>query len=546
MQILKKEILLDKAGTLKRFITEIERNKITHLKIAGFLNSEDFNVLGEMCSCVGEYDEEDYFTIDMDESPLLKVLDLGECVLTDNPYLGEFTFHSKLEKFVCPKNLVGTSDAEVFEDSVFLKTVVVPETFKEFGSCTFAYCKSLEEINFPNTLERIGSFAFCQCNALKHFKIPANVSIIECAAFCGCFNIEEFELEESNPHFSVAEGVLFNKDKTKLVAFPCGYKKKHYSIPEGVQIIGEGAFLDALIETITFPASLQIIEGWAFRFCENLKSIDIPDSVTEIGELAFEFCTELEKVKLPNKLTILKRQTFGGGKKLKEIDIPSSVKIIEEYSLGWSKSLETIHLHDGLEVLDDLRNCKTLKNILIPKTVKEIASGIFRGSCFMTEIRLDENNPYFCILEGALCSKDKTKLIAIPPSNEKSTFVIPNEVQEIADFVFEGFENLEKIIFPDSLQVIGHRVFEGCTSLKSLSFPASLRSIDFRTFDNCKKLEVIEIYAQTPPKIINPSSPGWRFMDDSEMVTLYVPKESLKEYKKAFGWKDIKKIEILP
>lgn len=544
MELLKKEIHLEKAGTLKDFITENEKSSVSHLKISGFLNSKDFNVLDYLCTSEGEFDEDDNYTINFDEPPFLTVLDLGESSLTDKPYLGEFTFYSKLERFICPNNLVGTSDLEVFENSSFLKTVVIPSTFKEFGYGTFMNCKSLAEINFPDKLERIGSFSFCNCTSLSKVKIPANVSIIESAAFGGCHNLEKFEIEESNTHFSIVDGVLFNKDKTKLIAFPCGFKRKHYSVPEGVKIIGDGSFLDSQIESVTFPISLEIINGWAFRFCSKLKSIDIPDFVTEIGELAFEFCSGLEKVKLPNKLTILKRQAFGGGENLKVIDIPCSVKIIENTSLGWSHSLETIHLHDGLEILNDLTGCETLKSVVIPKTVKEIASGIFRKSVYISEIKLDKENPYFCTLEGSLFSKDKTKLIAIP-YNEKNTFIIPCGVIKIEDFVFEGFEKLENIVFPESLQVIGHRAFEGCISLKKVSFPKSLISIDFRSFDDCEKLEVVEIYVQTPPEITNPSADCWKFFGDAKNVTLYVPEESLIEYKKAFGWQDIKNIKKL-
>lgn len=544
MKFLKKEIHIAQAGTLKNNITAIEKKSVTHLKISGFLNSKDFDVLSEMCSSDVEFDDIDNHTINFNEPPFLTVLDLGECFLIEIPYLGEFTYYSKLKKFVCPKNLEGTCELEVFQNSVLLKTVVIAETFKEFGFGTFINCENLEEINFPARLERIGGFSFCNCFSLRIVKIPANVSIIEGAAFGGCKNLEEFEIEVSNPNFSVIDGVLFNKDQTKLIAFPCGFKSKHYSVPEGVKIIGDGSFLGSHIESISFPLSLKIIEGWAFRFSENLKSIEIPDSVTEIGKLAFEFCTGLENVKLPNRLTVLKQQTFSGTKNLKEIDIPGSVKEIESASLGWSNSLETIHLHDGLEILNDLTQCKSLKNVLIPKTVKEIASGIFRESHYINEIKLDKENPYFCTFEGSLYNKEKTQLIAVP-NNQRKSFKIPDGVRIIKDFVFNGFEKLEQIEFPSSIEVIEHRVFEGCVSLKEISFPKSLISIDFRAFDGCENLESIKIYAQKPPVITNPSADCWKFFGYAINVKLFVPEESLYEYKNVFGWRDIKNIEIL-
>jgi hypothetical protein len=541
-----KIIYIEQAGTLKDFISETEKMNITHLKISGFLNSKDFDVLDDMCTSDGEFDDEDNRTTYMDEPPFLTSLDLGECTLIDKPYLGEFTYYSKLERFVCPKNLEGTSNVEVFESSIFLKTVVIPETFKEFGDCTFMNCERLEEINFPDKLKRIGSFSFCNCASLKTIKIPANVSIIESAAFSGCFNFEKFEIEESNTYFSVLDGVLFNKDKTKLIAFPCGYKSKHYSVPEGVKIIGEGSFLASKIESITFPTSLEIIEGWVFHFCSNLKLIEIPNSVTEIGELAFELCSNIEKVKLSNKLTVRKRQTFSGCEKLKELYVPASVKSIEETALGWSYNLENLVLNNGLkEIKDDFKRTK-IKKLFIPKTVKKIQSGlaIFGYSNFRNiEYEVSKENPNFCAIKGSLYNKNKTRLIAIFLTNKKQ-FIVSDGVQIIEDFVFADLD-LEKIVLPNTLTTIKHRCFEDCTNLRKMRLPISLEYIDFRAFDNCINLNVIEIYAIKPPEITKPLADCWKFAGDAKNLTLYVPKESINKYKKAFGWKDIKHIKTL-
>lgn len=541
-----KIIHIEQAGTLKNFVSETEKMNITHLKISGFLNSKDFDVLDDMCTSDGEFDDDDNRTTYMDEPPFLTSLDLGECILIDKPYLGEFTYYSKLERFVCPKNLEGTSDVEVFENSIFLKTVVIPETFKEFGYGTFMNCESIEEINFPDKLERIGSFSFCNCTALRKVKIPAKVSIIESAAFGGCCKLENFQIDESNSHFSVVNGVLFNKDKTKLIAFPCGFKSKHYSVPEGVKIIGDGSFLDSQIESITFPSSLEIIEGWAFRFCKNLMTINIPDSVTEIGELAFEFCSNIEKVKLSNKLTVLKRQTFSGCEKLKDLYVPASVKLIEETALGWTYNLENLFLNNGLEEIKDDFKFTKLKKLFIPKTVKKIQSGLAilgRSEFHKIEYDVSNENPHFCVINGSLYNKNKTRLIAVFPTDTKQ-FIVPDGVQIIEDFVFADLD-LEKIDLPNTLTTIKHRCFEDCTNLRKISLPISLEHIDFRAFDNCISLDVIEIYAIKPPEITNPSADCWKFVGEAKNLTLYVPKESLNEYKKAFGWKDIKNIKIL-
>ncbi|WOC50815.1 hypothetical protein BPO_0168 [Bergeyella porcorum] len=90
---------------MKNLISEAEKMSITHLKLSGFLNSKDFDVLDDMCTSDVEIDYEDNHTICMEEPPFLISLDLGESTLIDKPFLSEFTYYPKLERFVCPKNL---------------------------------------------------------------------------------------------------------------------------------------------------------------------------------------------------------------------------------------------------------------------------------------------------------------------------------------------------------------------------------------------------------------------------------------------------------
>lgn len=301
----RKEIHLTEAGTLKKHITEKEKYSVTHLKISGYINNKDFDMLDDMCTSWGSFDDDDNYIMDENEPPFLKVLDLGESIIKGEPVLPDFTYYSKLEEIILPKNLENTGK-EVFCDSVFLTKVVLPDTLKEIGYRTFAVCEKLKNINLPEKLEYIADSAFSYCEKLKTIKIPANVNQITGSAFAHCDNLEKFELDKQNTYFSIVDGVLFNKDKTKIISFPCGSKNKKYIVPNGVKIIEYGSFSGSKIETITFPSSLTTIESMAFSGCHNLQILDIPDSVTEIGEFAFIYCDNIKKIRLPNKLKVKK------------------------------------------------------------------------------------------------------------------------------------------------------------------------------------------------------------------------------------------------
>ena len=53
---------------------------------------------------------------------------------------------------------------------------------------------------------------------------------------------------------------------------------------------------------INVANSIKYIDHYAFRSCENLKSITIPNSVKIIGDSAFEFCNNLIQAELPKNI----------------------------------------------------------------------------------------------------------------------------------------------------------------------------------------------------------------------------------------------------
>ncbi|MGN1329667.1 MAG: leucine-rich repeat protein [Eubacterium sp.] len=80
--------------------------------------------------------------------------------------------------------------------------------------------------------------------------------IDEFLAFRECYNLESIDVSQNNVKYASSNGVLFNKKKTKLLAYPSGKTSKAYTVPKTVKAIGV-----------------------AFSGCNNLKSIKIPKSV---------------------------------------------------------------------------------------------------------------------------------------------------------------------------------------------------------------------------------------------------------------------------
>jgi len=81
-------------------------------------------------------------------------------------------------------------------------------------------------------------------------------------------------------------------------------------IPEGVEVIAEGAFMRSNITEIACPKTLDLIRPKAFFACRNLKKISLNEGLLEIHDQAFKCCSSLEEVTLPNTLQTSHREIF--------------------------------------------------------------------------------------------------------------------------------------------------------------------------------------------------------------------------------------------
>ncbi len=261
----------------------------------------------------------------------------------------------------------------------------------------------------------------------------------------------------------------------------------------------------------------------------------MPDTVTSIGEGAFRFCLELEQVGLPAKLKEIPRQTFESCSMLKELIVPSTVRTIHYSSLIWSHGIERLVLQDGLkEIVSDgimTVSDSKIKDVKLPKTLKKVPGGVFNYSPHLKSFNLDSENPYFCIIGDALCSKGKT-LFSVP-NYFREIYTFPEGIEVLAARAFIYLPRIKSITLPSTLRVIESRVFQGDDSLKSIKIPASVEHVDIDALwaDN---LKTVVMEGNVPPEMTgNVKDDEWRYRN----TTLLVPPDAVSAYKAAPGWK---------
>jgi hypothetical protein len=103
------------------------------------------------------------------------------------------------------------------------------------------------------------------------------------------------------------------------------------------------------IETFEVPASVTIIEDYAFYVCENLKNVILHDGLLEIGYQAFANCTSLSSITIPNSVTSIGDWAFAFCSGLTSITIPDSVISIEDGAFYGCDNLIAIYYNGSLE-----------------------------------------------------------------------------------------------------------------------------------------------------------------------------------------------------
>ena len=323
--------------------------------------------------------------------------------------IGDYAFWgcTSLKSLVIPDSVTSIGDY-AFDGCCSLRCVVISDGVTSIGNYAFWGCKSLKSLVIPDSVTHIGNGAFNACSSLKSLVIPASVGNIIGNPFSGWNG----ELKCLSPYFIYDNKVLFDKDKSKIIAFR-----------------------DKNMTSYVIPDSVSCIEFGAFWNCHSLKRLVLPDSVSSIGDWAFWNCRSLTDIVIPDSVNSIGDRVFSGCCSLKSLVIPDSVSSIGERAFEDCTSLSSLVIPDGVTSIGHcaFRGCYSLSNIVIPNGVTSIGGCAFSRCKSLVEV------------------------------------VIPDSVTSIGYWAFDGCRSLTDIVIPDSVTSIGDGAFENC------SFPYDLK-----------------------------------------------------------------------
>lgn len=160
-------------------------------------------------------------------------------------------------------------------------------------------------------------------------------------------NVREFVVSSGNKYFSVSNGVLYNKSKTVLEAYPSIRTESTYKIENSVIEINPYAFYNAkFLVSVEMGTNLTTIKDYAFSECVSLDTVVIPEKVEEILEGAFKVTTNSSLNSISFKGTEIKSigdEAFYGLNSLGVIEIPASLTFIGDGVFYGCSSLNEIN-----------------------------------------------------------------------------------------------------------------------------------------------------------------------------------------------------------
>ena len=376
--------------------------------------------------------------------------------------IGEEAFqdYTSLASVTIPYSVISIGE-KAFSHCTSLASVTIPNGVQTIRNSTFVGCTSLASVTIPNSVTSIEKWAFNGCTSLTSVTIPSGVQTIGNDAFVNCTSLKRIEVNESNNFYSSSDdGVLFNKEKTALITYPCGKTDTSYTIPSGVTSIGENAFNHCTsLESVTIPSGVQTIGNSAFFNCTSLANVTMPSGVQTIGNDAFFNCIRLASIAIPSSVTSIGDEAFVDCTSLASVTIESGLQTIGNSAFKGCTRLASVEIPDSVTAIGNqaFRDCTGLANVTIPSSVKTIEYYAFLGCTGLKSV------------------------------------TIPHSVTAIGNNAFQNCRSLESVTIESGVQTIGYRAFEGCTGLKSVTIPDSVTSIELGVFIGCTSLASVTI-----------------------------------------------------
>lgn len=272
----------------------------------------------------------------------------------------------------------------------------------------------------------------------------------------GLPSLQKITVDINNANLSAENGVLYDKGKTKTIAWPRNLVMEHVTFPSTLQSI-DLSMISNKEQVKTIRLSKEMEELWVFDF--NSLLIGFPN---------------LEKILVPTENEHY--AVYKGGLYKKEnwifCGFPQKSPLT---TLEFPKGCTGVELRDSQYL--------NIDTIILPSTFSEFY--MHEGGGFaefyqlfpnLRNIQISPECKKYKSIENIVYNKKGTKLIAYPSQKDGTSFKIPDSVINIDWGAFFGCTKLKTLIIGKNLKA--YQSWDGVMNHSSIS--------EFKTVKNCK------------------------------------------------------------
>ena len=432
--------------------------------------------------------------------------------------------------------------ARAFAGCASLAAITLPDSLETIGDFAFENCGSLVSITLGDHVATLGANPFCGCSSLVDFKIskgnnhyvfkkdaifnsdetslvailpgltdktytvkkgvekvysyafsndalvkvelPESLAYVGFGAFANAHNLEAIEAHKKNATFNSLYGALYSSGYSTLVAYPHAATYTAKALVN-LSAIRYDAFLGASAAQQKLLRPMLAAAPYVARAPYTLYDQTGADACapTVSGESTLE--TQARDSDIPFEW--------------EPIDA-NCARIVKALELA--RNVEIPDVVDGRDVVEiasstfDNNEWQNVQTLRLPSKLRAIELWKPENDdplAALTAFEIDESNPNFKTVDGALFSKDGARLVLYPRGKKEPVYLVPATTVAIAERAFANASGLVSIILSPGLASVERYAFANCAQLASVVPPPTTRSIAEGAFFGCSALVMAQI-----------------------------------------------------
>lgn len=377
----------------------------------------------------------------------------------------------------------------------------------EIGKSAFKNCK-ITEIELPASVAKLGSKPFEGCSIARLVVPDSLASDGFTDLVAGISGLKSIECRSTCKNFTTIDGALFSKDGTELVFCPADKVAEVYTVPAEVRKIGDYSFKDNVgVKSVVFADADKDLEIGQYAFQNSsIESVTLPDRLVSIALYAFSGCASLKTVTFGDscKLSTIGDRAFEKCASLTEISLPDLTTSIGAYAFAECSSLKNVNFSENSQLINigqnAFRSCAALVEFTAPKTLVNLGKPSTTDTVLVTT---SSYTFYNCKslkkADLSSCAVENIAMYTFESCDALETVLLPQGLKGIGQYAFRNCVKLSEISLPEGLVTLNAQAFSGCgqyfektglkTGLKSITVPSTVTTIGKSVFENCAALE---------------------------------------------------------